>query len=79
VLNNNVGIKNVDNMILALDTCQEHLMRYMGHKVREQHQKLQFKHVKENQKVSELIVHLDHKQKILGRKYREAQTDYFGK
>lgn len=68
-------------MNLAAEKLHNALIRYMAHSMRARVQFHAIQKVKEKLKEDQtsILIVIDHKQKILQQKYREAQVDYFGK
>lgn len=68
-------------MLACIPFLQEGFYRYAGHIVRERHQKRDIAAIHEGLSLhpEESVVVIDHKQKVLPMKYREGQSNYFGK
>jgi hypothetical protein len=69
--------QELDSMDTAAPALKYTVVKYMGHRARAQFYEIKLLY----QRLSndEVLIIIDHKQKILGMKYREGQVEYFGK
>jgi hypothetical protein len=72
-------VMELDSMAAAAPALKDTVLKYMGHRVRAYAQFHEIKLLYQRLSKEEVLIIIDHKQKILGMKFREGQVEYFGK